>query len=345
MATFVRDALEALSNVPGVDVDHDGTTPGDGVVTIRTAAGSDRYVVEEKRTVTTSSLPALLSHMQRLSTTRPGPRLLLTTYVPPTIATELERHAIAFADAAGNAHLAGPAAFVHIRGHRPAPTRVLKGLTATDLHLVFAILCRPRLLREPMRAIATTTGISLGKVSATFRALDALELVRTRGRHRTLLDPERLLQRWEIGYLETIRPRLDPSMWSLPSNTSLDEIVQRARSLPNALVGGEYAAAALTRYLKPGSLTLHLPTAVTKRAAVDLRLRPVHAGAPDVILVGRLLPGLDHVEAPEAASATEPIAHPILARAELLALGSDRLREVADRLRDDVILPELLHAV
>lgn len=116
--------------------------------------------------------------------------------------------------------------------------------------------------------------------------------------------------------------------------------------MPGALVGGEYAAAALTRQLRPSSLTLHVPPTDSKRVAVDLRLRPSDTGTGDVVILDRFLPALDHADealADESLTAPSParVAHPILARAELLATGSDRLREVADRLRDQLILPRL----
>ena len=90
------------------------------------------------------------------------------------------------------------------------------------------------------------------------------------------------------------------------------------------------------------NLALHLAPTETKRAAVELRLRPSDAGAPDVIIIDRFLPALDRADEAFVAPSSAPIAHPILARAELLALGSDRLREVADRLRDQLILPKLV---
>lgn len=341
MAAPNDDALVALSRVPGLAIDHHPAHDGAGVISIRTAAGTDRYVIETRRRITSSVVPALLSHLEQLRAVCEEPPPLLSDYVPPTAAAQLEQHGIAYVDAAGNVHLDGPAAYVHIQGQRPRRRTHLKGLTATDLTLVFAILSRPSLVRNTMRVIAATTGVSLGKVSATLKTLDGLDLVRTGARTRRVHDPERLLQRWEIGYLETVRPRLNPTTWRLPSGTSLDEVHERARTLPDALVSGEYAAAAMTRHLKPSSLSLHLAPTETKRAAVELRLRPSDTRAPDVIIIDRFLPALDHADEATAAASPTPIAHPILAGAELLALGSDRLRQVADRLRDQLILPRL----
>ena len=329
------------SRIPGLTLDRHPAGTGAGVVSIRTAKGTDRYVLETRPRLTSSGVPALLSHLEQLRAVREEPPLLLSDYVPPTTATQLEQHGIAYADVAGNVHLDGPAAYVHIQGQRPRRKPHLKGLTATDLTLVFAILSRPSLVRDTMRVIAAATGVSLGKVSATLKTLDALDLVRTGARTRSVHDHERLLQRWEIGYLETVRPRLNATTWRLPGGASLDDVQARTRTLPDALVGGEYAAAALTRHLKPSTLTLHLPADQTKRAAVELRLRPNDTGAPDVILIDRFLPELDHADEAIIAPSPARIAHPILARAELLALGSDRPREVADRLRDQLILPRL----
>lgn len=214
-ATFTHAALTALPRVRGLAVGHESATKGASIVTIRTAAGTDRYVDAAKRTVTSNGLPARLSHIEHLRKAHHEPPLLLSASVPPAIAPHLERHGSAYADAAGNAHLDGAAAYVHIQEHPPQRMPTRKGLTATDLTLVFAILCKPRLQRKPLRAIAATTGVSLGKVSTTAKTLDSLDLVRTRARNRTLHHPARRLQRWEIGYRETVKPRPTPTTWYL----------------------------------------------------------------------------------------------------------------------------------
>ncbi len=80
-----------------------------------------------------------------------------------------------------------------IRGQRPERPAARTGLTATNHTLGFAILCRPEILHEPLRHIALTTGISLGKVSTTLRRLADLDHIREFGRQRVLHDPPRLL--------------------------------------------------------------------------------------------------------------------------------------------------------
>lgn len=347
MRTLLQDCLETLTRLPGITAHYQATenlsSAGrpDAIVTIHTRAGTDRYVAETKPHVTSQSLSSLLSHMDQLQAAHGARTMLLTTYAAPAVADTLAEHGVAYADTAGNAHLNGPAAYALVRGQRPERTSSRSGLTPTDLGLVFALLCRTDLLRTPLRNLAEATGTSLGKVSTTLKTLSGLGFLDIRGRQRRLIDPDRLLRRWEDGYLEVVRPRLHPSTWRLPPSTTLDDVRRRALELPDVLIGGEFAADAFTNSLKAGTLTLHTAPGSTKRVAVDLRLRPQGSAEPEVFLVERFLPGLDQAHATPRTDGTEALAHPILARAELLALGSDRLREIADRLREDLILHRL----
>lgn len=347
MRTLIDDCLETLANLPGLTVDCEmsparpGEAQPDAIVTIHTAAGTDRYAAETKTQVTSQSVSSVLSHLTHLGTADGTRAMLLTTYATPAVADALAARGIAYADTVGNAHLNGPAAYALIRGHRAKRTSARSGLTATDLDLVFALLSRPNLLEAPLRRIAEATGISLGKVSTTLQTLEDLRFVQTRKKRRHLRDPERLLRRWEVGYLEVVRPRLQPSPWRLPPGATLDDVRHRALELSDVLIGGEFAADAFTNSLKAGTLTVHTASGTTKRVAVDLRLRPQGSAEPEIFLVERFLPGLDRAGVTPRTDGTEALAHPILARAELLALGGDRLREIADRLRDEVILPRL----
>lgn len=346
MRQLLEDSLAALERLPGLKVTYREEIAShphahyDVLVTVSAHADTDNYAAEVKPRVTTRSLSSLLSRLVQVRQASNALPMLLTDYVTPAVADMLEANDIAYADSAGNVFLNGPAAYVLVRGHRPEKTTPRTGLTKTDLELVFAMLRRPQLLQEPLRQIAVATGVSLGKVSNTLRTLDELRLIRHQGKQRVLHDPQRLLDRWEVGYLEVVRPRLHPSTWHLGAKHTLGETHQRAAHLPDVLVGGEFAADVITGFLKPGTLTLHVPTGETKSIAVELQLRP-STSEPDVVLLERFLPPMDQADQPSTNMTRATFTHPILVRAELLALGSDRLREVADRLRDDVILPGL----
>ena len=351
MGGDVNAVLHALGQLPGLGIvatRNDGHPPRAGdraIVEIRSNRGVDRYVAQYQARVTTTTLGSVTNRLERARNDLGLPPLLLTDHVTPAVAAALHDQHMAFADAAGNAHLDGAAGYVHVLGHRPERRPARSGLTVTDLELTHALLRQPALIREPLRAIAEATGISLGKVSQTLRTLtDQGYVGRRKGNLRVLQEPERLLERWEFGYLEQLRPRLNPSTWHLGPNDTLEHAYQRARDLDQVRVGGEYAADAYTRHLKPATLTLHVPPGAGRRTAIELQLRPTQTPS-DVTLIERLRAPLDTLTSEVTPHGAPPrqFAHPILVRAELLAQGSDRLNEIADRILQHVIMPALHH--
>lgn len=344
--------LQTLERIPGVS-----TSPaaddlrlygeGRGAITdVRTSAGTERYVVLYEPRVTTTTLPFVVSRLVRLKRKSGHLPLLLTEHVTPAVANGLQEQRIAFADAAGNAYLDGEVGFLLILGRRPERRPSKSGLTHTDLELVYALLSDPALLRRPMRAIAKVTGISLGKVSNTMRTLTEQQYVARRKNLGCMLqDPGRLLERWEYGYLEQLRPRLNPSTWRLGPKATFEDALRLARELEDVLIGGEHAADAYTQNLKPATLTLHVPPGAIKRLAIALRLGP-QLDEGNVTILERFRSRLDAARAePHGAQPLETgLAHPILVRSELLASGSDRLREVADQVLERLIEPSLSDA-
>lgn len=315
----------------------------DAIVEVRSSTGTDRYAAETVTGVTTTTLPAVRSRLERVRAKTGLPPLLLTDYVTPAVAESLIDHGTAFVDGAGNVHLDGAAAYVVILGRPRSQKSRTSGFTPIELELIFALLAEPRLLGAPVREVSERTGISTGKVSALLAALVDQGYLGQRGatgRRRLLIlqEPERLLERWEFGYLEALRPRLSPSSWRLPPGVAFDHISQMARDEPSTLIGGEHAADALTGFLKPATWTLHVPPGTQKRTATRLRLAPSR-GRSEVTLIDRFQPRVDaHPDDPTpSVEPHSPHAHPILVRAELLAGGSDRLREVADRLLGTIL--------
>ncbi len=349
MDNDIQAPIDSLRSFPGLEVmvkEAEGVnqTRADALLDIRSRAGGCSYVAEVRRSVTTTTLPAVLAQLERHSRHYNKPPLLLAPYLTPAVAERLLAERVEFADGAGNVFLDSPAAYVLVLGNKPEHKPSANGFTAADLELIYALLVAPRLRRATYREMSAATGVSLGKVSSTIRKLEeARHLYRARSGALMLRDPAQLHERWEFGYLEQLRPALRPSGWGASRN-ALPDLLARAENLEGVLVGGEYAADEMTRYLKPATLTLHVPSGEAKATAVGLRLPPADGDA-DVVLLERFVPeatlldagALDRFQGGDGGN----LAHPLLARVELLALSDARLRKAADRLLSELILPAL----
>lgn len=352
MDSELQSALEALLELPGVDVqakeDPDSHHRcGDAWISITSAAGVTHYVAEFKRGVTTTTLPQVISQLKACRRETNRPPLLLAPYFTPGVTARLVEERIEFADAAGNVYIDGSAAYILVLGQkrRSAPTD--SGFTATDLRLIFALLARPELRDATYRDLNSRTGVSLGTISATVHKLESLGHVsRAKSGALLLRDPESLLDRWEFGYLEQLRPSLHPMGWRMGPSTRLSEVRELTRQLHGILVGGEHAADAITKNLTPGTLTLHVPKDQSKIVASKLHLARGHE-TPNVVTLERFVPRADENGGvaidthPDPDPTSRQLAHPILVRAELLALDNPRSHNIADQLLADAILPSL----
>lgn len=83
--------------------------------------------------------------------------------------------------------------------------------------------------------------------------LPGLGYVANVGGRRRLVDGERLLDRWTEAYARTLRPKLLLGRYRGDLGP-----LQKATPLPaGVLIGGELAAARLTRHLRPGTATFY----------------------------------------------------------------------------------------
>lgn len=355
MASDLDATLDVLRSATGLDVTVSkrevarGSTRADALAAVTSPVGTTDYVVEVRRTVTTSTLPAITNQLERLAQAFGRAPLLLAPHLTPGVTERLVARGFEFADRSGNAYLSSPAAYVLVLGRRAGPDsdrQPATGLTATALILVYALLADRRMWKASFRDLREATGVSLGKISATVKQLGEAGYVSTtasRGRH--VLEPLDLLDRWDFGYLEQLRPSLKPSRWALRAGDQLGDVTVRLADRPDVLVGGEAAAATLTHYLEPTTVALHVPPGATNEVAARLRLRPDPHDGP-VTILERFVPVRDRdAAAPQALDETpdpeQHLAHPILVRAELLTHDDPRLRKTAGRLLDELIRPEL----
>ncbi len=332
--TLVDEIVEVLGALPGVQVtrrpDEHSDFGAEHVIDLTTPCGNGTYGVVTRLNVTRATLEAVIAQVKRLEGVGGFRPLLATTYLPDTLAASLTEADLNFVDTAGNMSLQGSGLYAVVRGRKSLNTQGHDAFTATGLKIVYALLAYPPLQQSTYRSIQTATGVSLASVSRTIGSLlEQGHLLRGKDGVLYIAQFRDLLSRWELGYLEVLRPKLAPTAWrysSVDRSTALDML----KSYPGVLIGGEEAAARLTNYLKPQTLTLHADLRVQKELRAAFKLLPARE-TPDLYLTNLPVP-YDLTQA-----RTDRLAAPLLVRAELLAYGGDRLHEVANRLLDEVL--------
>jgi hypothetical protein len=251
--------------------------------------------------------------------------VLITDYVSPNLAERLREQGLFFLDAAGNAFLRDRGLYVWVTGRRNRPEiqRVKergRAFQPSGLKLLFALLCKPELVEADYRTLASATGTALGTVHLVLHDLIEERHVRRIDRtRRVLLRPKELLDAWVQAFVRELRPRLLLGRFAA---ADLDWW-QRTDILPyGSLWGGEPAGARLTGFLKPGTLTLYAEQ-VPADLLVHQRLKRDAQGKIEILQ--RFWKFTDTNEG-------AGLVPPILAYADLLAIGDDRTLETAERL-------------
>ncbi len=303
-----------------------GTRQVDALLELRAAGRVTRYAAEVRRGLRPGMLGALIHQLRALD----GRPLLVADHVTPPLADALRAAGVQFIDIAGNAFLSDPPLLVFVKGQRPANAEraAIQGraFQPTGLQVLFALLARPGLVARPYREIAATAGVAHGTVGCVMAELPELGHVGEVGGRRRLVDAERLLDRWTEAYARTLRPRL--LLGRYRGDLSILEAKKTAWPA-GLLLGGELAAARLTRHLRPATATFYVE-AVDPQVLLALKLRKDAQGTVELRRRFWDFPG-------ERGGLTPTL----LVYADLLAIGDARCLETAGILRGQ-ILPRLV---
>ena len=294
----------------------------DATIGLRFGGRQFRYVAEVKRGLRPATLGAVIHQLRAYG----GIPLLVTDHVTPPLADALRAHGVEFIDAAGNAFLNQPPVLVFVKGQRPADEGPAlergRAFQATGLQVLFALLARPELVARPYRDIAPAAGVARGTVGWVMAELPGLGYIARIGGRRRLINGERLLDRWTEAYARTLRPKL------LLGRFRGDMATLRAGTAPwpgDLLIGGELAAARLTRHLRPGTATFYAQ-AIDPKVILKLVLKADAEGNVDVRRRFWDFPG-EHAQ----------LTPTLLVYADLLAIGDARCLETAQLLRGQLL--------
>jgi len=305
----------------------------DAFVDIDVDGQPHRYAVEVKTRV---DRLAALGHVKTQLDQYGERGLLFAPYITPAIAKQCRKLDLAFLDTAGNAYLRLPGLHLYITGEKPEggvtqTMRTKGGGTATNLRVIFTLLCQPKLLTAPYRELVEVAGVALGAVGWVFYDLKKRGHVTdtTKRRARRFLEPVRLFEEWVTNYPIKLRPKLNPRRFTAETpdwwkTTNLHNL--------GAYWGGEVAANRLTKYLKPANCTLYIKPEKTKDALRELvathRLRADPNGNIEILDAFWNLP--DDPAHPD-------VVPPILAYADLVATLDPRNLEAAKMIRKEYI--------
>ena len=295
----------------------------DALVRIGRGKAAVTYAAEVKRGLRPATLGPILHQFDRLKT-RP---LLVADYVTPPMAKTLKDRGVAFLDAAGNGYIDQPPLFVWVKGERlpEAPVagpRTGRSFQASGLKVLFALLCHPEWAERPYREIGHLAGVAHGTVGWVMAELPKLGFVVTIDGRRHLLQRELLLRQWVEAYARTLRPKLVLGRY----RTVLDQWWTEFDPQQYGLVlGGEPAADRLTRYLRPGTVTVY-GAKPEPRFLLDFRMRADARGPVEV------LKRFWNFEGEDAALAPVPLVY-----ADLVATGDGRCLETANLLHERIV--------
>ncbi|MGO4701644.1 type IV toxin-antitoxin system AbiEi family antitoxin [Dyella sp. 2RAB6] len=300
-----------------------GTHQPDALLQAHYAGKTVDYVAEIKTRLRPANLALAARQVRRY-----GPRgLLVADYVTPPMADELQRQNVPFIDTAGNAYLPTPEFLVWVKGQRPTgaahTTRTGgRAFTTAGLQVLFTLLCHPDWIDLPYRELAARAGVAHGTIGGVLAELPALGFAITLGKRRRLTHGDVLLRQWVDAYIRTLRPKLVRQRYRAQTLAWATAEDVHAHDL---LLGGETAAAQLTGYLRPQTVTLY-------GRKPDARFLAEHRLLPDPNGNVELLERFWDFPTERAGLAPD-----VLVYADLMAIGDARTIETADKLHERIV--------
>ncbi|NOQ52608.1 MAG: hypothetical protein GQ578_10370 [Desulfuromonadaceae bacterium] len=274
--------------------------------------------------------------------TSPAPKdaspLLVSHYISPKLAATLKQQGIEYADCAGNLYLSKMPLYVEIAGQKHAPKApgADRLFRTAGLKLLYLFLRNRQTINATYRMLADDAGIALGAIGSLLTELEKRGNLSVADGERQLTAIEELLQRWQLGYLETLRPKLTLQRCQLAPGYRISQLPEQLRQLSNGkqiLIGGELGASLLVSGFQPQSAVLYLSPEHQLKLMLQLHLTPDPTGNITMLQpFGRQCSWIGWQ--PEGLT----LADPLLTFAELSGSQTDR---VAEKLYNQYLVPRL----
>lgn len=311
----VKDKL--LENV-GITISYsDSKRESNSVAQIK----EERFIVDVKPEITQGNRGVVLQQLKDASREENLPVLLITKYIPSTIAKSFVEEGINYIDTAGNCNIQHNNILLIVEGkktERLPKTNQARAFQEAGIKLIYCLLVNPDNINKSFRELSELSQISLGSVSTIIQELvESKFLLKTKNK-RVLKNKIDLLMRWVVAYNDVLRPKLfikrmnfinksEHSNWSSLNLSAISE---------KSLWGGECAAAYMTKNLTPANFTIYTD-ATWQSVGKSLKLIPDDNGKIEIL---RLFYDIEK----------DYTVSPLLTYADLMGSGDSRNIETAE---------------
>ncbi len=339
---IIRNAVKTFNSIPGARIEFMVQKVGGPFAGAFRLSGpwGDYYYYLKVVPKLSPTVTDLVIHQIRTSPTPENAHpLLVSHYISPGLAEKLKEADIEYLDCAGNMLIRQLPLYLHVGGqkHAPKPPGTDRLFRTAGLKLVYLLLRNRQSVSATYRMLADDAGIALGAVGSLFKELEKRgNLAPDDQGNRQLSHIEELLQRWQLGYVETLRPRLYLQRCRQTAGFRIDQLPDQLRQLNygrQVLIGGELGAALLTSGFSPASAILYMAPDIQLKTMLQLHLTPDDNGNVTLLQpFGRQC----HWSGWQPEGLT--LADPLLTFAELKGGATDK---VAEKLYRQYLLPRI----
>ena len=266
--------------------------------------------------------------------------ILITDYLPLSLAEQLKEHDIQFLDAAGNAFISKRPVYIHIQGKKPNKPhkdialvkQVGKAFQPKGMKVIFMLLTQPKLVNETMRTIADHAEVALGTVKQVMDDLIYQGFIINKGNKRKVVKNRKtLLEKWLDAYPANMEAKLNQALFATDNPEQLKAL---DIGKYNGLWGGEVAAERYDHYLKAKDILIYLTPEKKQTFLKTARLRkPAAYEVPDYKVIIADPP----FEINKIQGDLTDLAHPLLVYANLVTSTDPRNMDAAKRLYDEYL--------
>ncbi|HLP91805.1 MAG TPA: type IV toxin-antitoxin system AbiEi family antitoxin [Nostocaceae cyanobacterium] len=338
--------LEELPQIKATAIVEPGFTGdilADGILTIYTPHNQIEYIVEIKSNIDFETLDTIIEYLKHLQekTNNNQNILLITDKLYNEIVEELIERNIEFIDTTGNIYINNYSVYILIKSSSINNKQYVSScqININALKVAYLILNEPLLMSLPQELleekISNILGVNINTAKESLEILSNMNYLHRRSSRQYIIsDYNKLLERWELGYLENLRSQILIGTFTTLHNLTLFDILPQIFSISTSykiLIGGEFGATYLTNYLEPSSIVLYIPNNINYRSITSrLRLKQYSKGKITI---------MEYLIDNDSFKKDDICASPLLIHAELLLNPDERLKETANRIYQEYILP------